>query len=43
MNNKTTYYKKDKEKPLNRAKEYYENSKNKQEISIGNYLTKKKT
>ena len=45
MSDKTTYYQRDREKILNRAKEYYENNKGrisiKQEISIENYLTKK--
>ena len=42
----TTYYQKNREVILNRAKDYYENnkevSKRKQKISIENYLKKKK-
>ena len=47
MNNKNTYYQRNKERLLERAKKYYEivkkDSINKQKISIGNYLTKNKT
>ena len=47
MNNKNTYYQRNKERLLERAKKYYETVKkdsiNKQKISIGNYLTKNKT
>ena len=47
MNNKNTYYQRNKERLLERAKKYYEivkkDSINKQKKSIGNYLTKNKT
>ena len=47
MNNKTTYYQKNKEKLLNRVKECYKNKKERlreteQEINTENYLMKQK-
>ena len=47
MNNKTTYYQKNKEKLLNRMKKYYKNNKERlreteQEINTENYLMKQK-
>ena len=42
----TTYYQRNREVILNRAKDYYENNKNyyerEQKINTGNYLKKKK-
>ena len=47
MKNKNTYYQRNEETLLERAKKYYEivkkGQKNKEKISIGNYLTKNKT
>ena len=42
MNNKTTYYRKNRENILTRAKKYYENNKERFREYIENYLRKKK-